>query len=802
MNKISLFFWQRCFICWLIGLLFIRFSFYSFLLFIIIFCLFFSKDYKKIFFLLFSYLLGIIYIYINIPSFWINKNINFFYKKHKIEGNIKNIVLLPEKRIRFILNKLKIDNNFNSHNLILDYQVKDKSIDDILHVVDIGDRISGIFKIKPLVGLKNNGYTGYAFYWLSKNIFFKVYTNKKNFYLKKINKNIFPKIIFKFWKNIRTKLIYCFQDIEDFDIAKGIAFCLLLNDKSFLSYYWLNFIQDYSLGHTLALSGLHLSIVFGFGFALAWIVSFIFPEICNLLPRKKIGIGISLFLSLMYLLISRFPVSLVRAEIMFLSWAILYLINRKHFFIDGYFIAMAIILIVCPYMLFDISFQFSFLAVFGIYLIYVNFLQKIKFKTKLYYFLLSLLCASVAANLFILPLQIYYFNKIYTLSILLNLIWIPILTFIVLPTGFLGILFLYINSNIAKLLFYVMLYCINIFIKFLEFIYYHFYNIFKYHLSFRPDGLMMIIYYSIIFIIFIKYRQKLTLFFLTVLIIIYFFINYNKNQFISKLSVFDVGQGQSILYTNNINKILIDGGGSVNFDFDFGKQILSKILTYKNFPKLDKIFLTHPDIDHLRGLYYILKNFKYNNFYFTGELPTGNKDRKKFLSLLKNINYSYVFQNNIIKLGKNSYLKIIHPPKKVNFAKINNKSLVFQIFEKNRPIFLVCGDIERQGLKYLVHHVKNLATPVLILPHHGSKSSFYPLFYQKVSPKIVIISCGLLNRFKFPAKQILTYFRKRKIKIYTTSYLGEIDVFYLGKRIKIQSSNKLLIYKNKFFINN
>ncbi|WP_456324092.1 DNA internalization-related competence protein ComEC/Rec2 [Desulfonauticus submarinus] len=795
MNKVSLFLWQKCLLFFVLGILTYRFPFYGSILFLALFFIFFQQNKTKLFFYFFlSYLIGIFYLYYRLPSFCIEKDLSFFKNKIYVEGCIEDILFLPNSYSRIILDNLKFNKNPVGHNLVI-------NLNHQLKQLDIGDKIRGVFKVKPITGLKNKGYFGYSFYWLKKNIFFKTYQyNKKNFVIEKTRSNSWKYFAFKGWKKVKNRILKIFSTLKQYsNEAKALSLIFLLNDKSYLNFNLIEIFRKGGLSHSLALSGLHLSVILLLGFVLSWIIFYIFPNTGLFIPRIKLGIIFSILFSIFYLFLARYPISLVRAEIMFFCWGLLFLFNKKNFFLDGYFLALFFILIYSPQSLFDISFQFSFLAVIGIYLFYTFYISKLNIKFKLARYIFYIFISTVAANLFILPLQVYYFNQIY-LSLWVNVIWIPWLSFIIIPSGFLGLIFSFF-PYISKIFFHIMLLNLDKFLIFLHYLNKN--DLLKIVLSFRPNGYLIILYYIMLSLLFIK-KQRYKIYVLLISFSIFVVIIFKlENKFYSKLSIYDVGQAQSILYEVKGKRILIDGGGSFNQNYNFGRKILSKILTYQKRPFLNFVFLTHPDIDHLRGLYYILTNFKYKKFYFNGSLPASSYDKKVFKMILNKVEYQVLHKDNLIKISDDDYIKILHPPVDYHFKSKNNNSLVLQVVENGKNNYLICGDIEKDGLKYLVSRVENLKSKVLIIPHHGSKTAFYPLFYQKVNPEIVVVSCGFLNHFNFPDKTILTYFQSKNIPLYTTANLGQIDIINLNnKKIKVVFDSKIKQQLTYFCINN
>lgn len=226
-------------------------------------------------------------------------------------------------------------------------------------------------------------------------------------------------------------------------IEYSLVQCLVLGDKSIVPQKIKDNFNNAGISHLLAVSGIHLSIIYS-------IIIFILSSL-NISIYKKIIIA-TLITFFVYLPITFFAVSVVRASIIILCMTITMLFDRSKNTLNALFLAGLIILLIDTNSIRDISFQFSFLATFGIVAlmpIYKNFIEsKIKVKNKIIYnmlnYILGSIFISISANIFIMPLSIYYFSVLNLNSILTNIYAIP-LSFLILTTAFITI-FTYIFS--------------------------------------------------------------------------------------------------------------------------------------------------------------------------------------------------------------------------------------------------------------------------------------------------------------------------------------------------------------------
>ena len=230
-------------------------------------------------------------------------------------------------------------------------------------------------------------------------------------------------------------------------IEYSLVQCLVLGDKNIVPQEIKDNFSNAGISHLLAVSGLHLSIIYG-------VIIFILSSF-NISLYKKIIVA-TLITFFVYLPITFFAVSVVRASIMILCLTITLLFDRSKNTLNGLFLAGLIILLIDANSIRDISFQFSFLATFGIVAllpIYTNFIEnKIKTRNKiinniLNYVLVSIFI-SISANIFIMPLSMYYFSVLNLNSVLSNIFAIP-LSFLILITGFLTIFTYVFSPNLS-----------------------------------------------------------------------------------------------------------------------------------------------------------------------------------------------------------------------------------------------------------------------------------------------------------------------------------------------------------------
>lgn len=231
----------------------------------------------------------------------------------------------------------------------------------------------------------------------------------------------------------------------------------------------------------------------------------------------------------------------------------------------------------------------------------------------------------------------------------------------------------------------------------------------------------------------------------------------------ARVNVLDVGQGLSVFIQTAGHRLLYDTGVKFYNGSDMGKLAILPYFRYYGITSLDKVVISHPDLDHRGGLASIEQQLLINEL------------------IVNNVDYYH--------RGKNCHqypdwqwdgVRFHFLPIKAGFNKTNNTSCVLQVITQHGAVLLP-GDIEQQAEAYLMQHYPlTLQSDVIIVPHHGSKTSSSPGFIRKVNPKYAIISAGFDNRYHFPHQETLKTFLREKITVLNTMDCGMVN-FTLSK---------------------
>jgi competence protein ComEC len=262
-----------------------------------------------------------------------------------------------------------------------------------------------------------------------------------------------------------------------------------------------------------------------------------------------------------------------------------------------------------------------------------------------------------------------------------------------------------------------------------------------------------------------------------------------------RVTYIDVGQGNSaLLELPGGQTALIDGGGfSDNNTFDMGARVIAPFLWRKKIRTIDTLVLSHPNSDHLNGLIFIARHFNVKKIWTNNEIRTtmGYKRLQNIIAQ-KQINlpdFQHMPRQQIINGVEFSFL---YPPTDFlaqkasqKWRNTNNNSLVVKVSFGDIS-FLFAGDIMAEAEQELMDLAgTDLTCDVLLVPHHGSRSSSSPAFLASVHPDVAVFSAGWKNRFKFPHTTVLQAYEKIGCRIFRTDQNGAIMIKTDGNRLMV-----------------
>ena len=588
--------------------------------------------------------------------------------------------------------------------------------------IQLGQTVKIYGKVQEIEKNRNFYLFNYEKYLKSKKISYKVIVQKIELENKKIS--LFYKI-----KNVFLRYLESFEDTKEYMI-------LLLYGENTLDSEVYDEYRKLGIIHLFAISGMHIQ----------FFVRFFKKRIAKKRIQKILLFS---FLTL-YFFIAKSSPGITRA-ILCENISILgdNKIKRRDILIFVFFL----LILYNPYLLYHTGFQLSFLLSFVLGFV----------KEKQY--IKNLWKTSVLAFLVSIPIVVNMNFEINLLTPLYNLVYVPFISYLLFPS----ILFTFLLPIIEPIL------SIEIFI--LE-------NV-TYLLNQVPSIVefgYFSIYASILFYFLLSIACHKKICFL--LLFFFFSFHYFKHDWLreNKITLLDVGQGDSILIENGEtgNTILIDTGGERQKSKAL--SVLIPSLKARGIHKLNAIILSHGDFDHAGSTIELVQNFPVDKVYLNGSTDT--KLEKEILAYLQKNGISYKKVDEE-KIEEELGFTLLHFK---NQTDENEDSLVTYMKIASYNILLM-GDAGEKTEKKLSHTYKIPKMDILKVGHHGSKYSSSKSFLEEIDPKYALISVGKTNTYGHPSPEVINRLTDLNTTILKTSTQGSIEIC-LKEKISIRTCLK------------
>lgn len=554
----------------------------------------------------------------------------------------------------------------------------------------------------------------------SKNTNQNTFNYQKYLYYKKIYYLVEATSINKIANNhnylytIKNTLYQKINKLKSSNYIKTLLFCDNTLSKEIKESYRIN-----GISHLFSVSGMHIN----------FFVSIIYLYLNKITYNKRIKYLITNIFIITYLIL--FPSSsLLRSAVMSILYSINYLLKLKIKKIDILLLTLGVSLLINPFIIYDLGYIYSYTITFFLVLSSSTLKKKNKINKIIYISLLSFLVS--------IPITIYNSYEINIISILLNIILVPIISIIILPLTILTYIFPILDSILY--LFTNTLETISLFISKI--------NITK--LIFPKPSLLIIALYYIIFLL--SYQNKKYFYLNIILLIIIYISPYLNSNF--EVVMFEVGEADChlIKYPYNKNTILIDTGKN---EYKIKNEVIPYLKSI-GIKKIDYLIITHGDEDHIGGSITLINNFQVKNVILNKGTFT---DLEK--ELIKNLNKKKIpYQININKINISNHAIYL-----LNNTKYNNENdnSIITYFTYQKYKFLYMGDASITTEDNLLENYNLNNISILKVGHHGSNTSSSKDFISQINPSISLISVEKNNIYHHPNKEVINNLSKSRI---------------------------------------
>ena len=518
--------------------------------------------------------------------------------------------------------------------------------------------------------------------------------------------------------------------------AKGIMAGVLFGDTSYLQEEVYDEFRSNGTAHILAVSGLHVGILYG-----------IYKKIAG--KRRRLAALLLLLAMLFtYGTLSMWSTSAIRAILMIAISTVGRYTDRRYDMLTAMSVAALLLIVQNPYVIFGSGFQMSFLAISSIAFFRPIIPQKIP----------ESLAAAVAVSFGLLFYQADVFNYISLLSLVVN---IPIifLTGYFVPIALLGFAASIFGMYTAPLRaaaegLALILTKVNGISTLGGFS--------SVDVPSLPKGITIFFLCVLFFLAsetFLIYRhrketKKIGAVLLLILSLSLVAEAFSYSEITHDQIVFvDVGQGDCIHLRAGRKNILIDGGGKI--EYNTGKRTLKPYLLKNGAAKVEAALATHLHTDHYKGLTELRECMRVDRL------------------------YTAMTAGSTLKATPNIRIETLWPLeiKEKNAQDENKNCSVFMIHYDKYKI-LVTGDLDSEGEREMIRYYGDsgrLRADVLKVGHHGSKTSTCEEFLKYVSPKIAVIQVGQ-NTYGHPAAETLERLEKQGIMVFRNDQSGAVGL--------------------------
>lgn len=502
--------------------------------------------------------------------------------------------------------------------------------------------------------------------------------------------------------------------------------------------------------HLFSLSGLHV-----------FIIITLIQKACSFikLTQEKVDCALLLLLPL-YGLFVGLKTGITRAIVLALLLIVFKKSQQKMSRLDMFSLTIIICLLIDPFSLIEMGGQLSYLLAGAFIYLKSN----------------NTLVTTVKLNLLSIPIICFYTYQLSWLILLMNLLFVPIFTYLIIPSVIL--------SAIFPLQLAVVWQYLNRFFEWMYSLLTSWSNNLNLNFVTGKPSVVVVLVLLILALYNIEHPQVWNRFVKWYLAIFVATVLFLKFPLYGSVSIIDVGQGDSILITTPLNRktILIDTGGKVIFNNQGWqkKQIMTQVerstlpyLRSIGVSNIDQVFLSHKDSDHIGNLDVLLSKFKINQVNFGMGLDT-NQKIKSIIDRHPQVKYQSLLQGDHFQIG-NGQWDVLWPKHKSVGENGDSLTLLASIEHKN---WLFTGDLDIENENKILA-TKKFHIDYLKVGHHGSKSSTGDKLLKSIQPELGLISAGVNNRYGHPNKETIQRLDKNGVQHLNTADYGMITWYYI-----------------------
>jgi competence protein ComEC len=533
----------------------------------------------------------------------------------------------------------------------------------------------------------------------------------------------------------------------------GVLVALAIGEQNAIpAAQWKTFWRT-GTGHLMSISGLHITMVAALLYWLAFRLWARAPSLVARIPAQRAAAVVGALSALAYSLLAGFSVPTQRTFFMLLVVALALLLGRGLTASRVLALALFAVVLIDPWCVLSPGFWLSFGAVAMIFYVTAH-------HTGPSSWFATAIRTQVAVTLGLLPLTLALFQEVSVISPIANAIAIPVVSWVVVPLTLAGALLpfeilLHVSHSVMSATFTALAWLAALPVAVWQ--------------SHAPQAWTVFLAIAGVLWLLLPRGVPLRIAGLVALLPMFLVLPAAPKPGEMWVTLLDVGQGLATVVRTATRTLVYDTGPQWNPDADSGNRIVVPYLRGEGIRTLDALVVTHDDEDHYGGARSVIdaRNPSW--------VLTSSPKEREYLSSAREVMRCEVGDG---WRWDGVEFDVLHPTSAMydEARKTNNMGCVLKITAPGGTV-LMTADIEKlvEG-ELIAHDVAALKADVLIVPHHGSKSSSTDAFIDAVQPTLALLPVGYRNRFRHPHPMVEARYVERKIPILRTDWEGAITL--------------------------
>lgn len=557
----------------------------------------------------------------------------------------------------------------------------------------------------------------------------------------------------------------------------GVLKALLLGDRGDVPEQLQEAYARAGVNHILSISGFHVGIVFLSLFHALYLVARSCETLTLQLNLKQVLLSAALPVVILYLFLSGEAAATLRSVLMICAAVAALHLKREIDPVNAIALAACAILFAAPETLFEVSFQLSFLAIWGLAVLAPPMAARFAGAGRGARWLLLLLAASAAAVLATLVPVAYHFQRVSLVGLAANLVVVPLMGYGAVVAGFAALPLGVVADPLARALLHLAALLVRLSNQ--AVLYLAQAPVLEWYAPDRLDMLLACLVLGAMTLLRARAWRVAAVASLVGLLTVRALPVTGADSSSLRLYFLSVGQGDALLVGLPDGKwMLVDGGGNAaDVAARVGPRLLLPALRHLGARRIDYLVLSHEHPDHLQGLLHLAAYHEVGEFWESG-VPGRTREYRqlKWVLAARGIPVRVVNGASPPLSAGGALVQPLWPVTQEPplSGDANESSLVFRLSHGKGSVLLT-GDLGVKGELELLQRGGLQPCTLLKVAHHGSKYSSCDPFLAKVAAQAAVVSAGYNNSFHLPAPSTMARLQKHGIRVYRTDLEGTVQ---------------------------